>query len=309
MKNVGKKILAISIIAAMGISFVACGSTTSDDSKTNESESATKADTLSSEEVQDALKQNLTVTLDDEDSVENNGQDATEAQSSDGDDNGSDNETSGNSGGSNGSVTYEEVTGDDGSEVTNENGNVETVTVAATSDDNSGGNSGNNNNDDTSGNNGGNGDSSSYVSKITTAKTYWLDMTKESDYVFDGEFLVATFKVKETTPDGSYPIEIAKADIANYNSDTLVPDIINGYVTVGDAETPTVSSPKDGNFTIAVESVEAQVGDTIEVKFNISDNPGFVAFVFNFSFDSNALEYVDLEVGDDAADIIELQQA
>ena len=310
MRNVYKKIIAIALVAAIGSTFGACGkkdkskdkdkssssvSKSADESVSDEDESASddesiSADSVDSEQASAALKQNLTVTLDDQDSQEGaaeNNQDATESDGSSG------SNSSGNASNGSGSNQYVEVTNDKGEVQTDANGNAETKAVSGNGSANG---------------NGGSVSDPNYVSKTTIAKTYWLDMTKSENYVFDGEFLVATFKVKDTTPDGSYPIDITKADVANWEAETLAPDLINGYVTVGNAQAPSVDSPTDGNFTISVDSITAKTGDTIEVKFNVSNNPGLVAFVFNFSFDSNALEYQGLSVGKDAEDIITLSE-
>lgn len=310
MRNVYKKIIAIALVAAIGSTLGACDkkdkskdkdkssssvSKSADESVSNEDESASddesiSADSVDSEQASAALKQNLTVTLDDQDSQEGaaeNNQDATESDGSSG------SNSSGNASNGSGSNQYVEVTNDKGEVQTDANGNAETKAVSGNGSANG---------------NGGSVSDPNYVSKTTIAKTYWLDMTKSENYVFDGEFLVATFKVKDTTPDGSYPIDITKADVANWEVETLAPDLINGYVTVGNAQAPSVDSPTDGNFTISVDSITAKTGDTIEVKFNISNNPGLVAFVFNFSFDSNALEYQGLSVGKDAEDIITLSE-
>ena len=310
MRNVYKKIIAIALVAAIGSTFGACGkkdkskdkdkssssvSKSADESVSDEDESASddesiSADSVDSEQASAALKQNLTVTLDDQDSQEGaaeNNQDVTESDGSSG------SNSSGNASNGSGSNQYVEVTNDKGEVQTDANGNAETKAVSGNGSANG---------------NGGSVSDPNYVSKTTIAKTYWLDMTKSENYVFDGEFLVATFKVKDTTPDGSYPIDITKADVANWEAETLAPDLINGYVTVGNAQAPSVDSPTDGNFTISVDSITAKTGDTIEVKFNVSNNPGLVAFVFNFSFDSNALEYQGLSVGKDAEDIITLSE-
>ncbi len=310
MRNVYKKIIAIALVAAIGSTFGACGkkdkskdkdkssssvSKSADESVSDEDDSASddesiSADSVDSEQASAALKQNLTVTLDDQDSQEGaaeNNQDATESDGSSG------SNSSGNASNGSGSNQYVEVTNDKGEVQTDANGNAETKAVSGNGSANG---------------NGGSVSDPNYVSKTTIAKTYWLDMTKSENYVFDGEFLVATFKVKDTTPDGSYPIDITKADVANWEAETLAPDLINGYVTVGNAQAPSVDSPTDGNFTISVDSITAKTGDTIEVKFNVSNNPGLVAFVFNFSFDSNALEYQGLSVGKDAEDIITLSE-
>lgn len=314
MKNVYKKILTIALVAAIGSTIGACGknnktnNNTADDSSSASVDETVTVETLNAEEASKALKQNLTVQIDDQDSEE----DATEANqdATEGDDSDSDNGNNNNddNSGSNSSVVveYVEVTNAQGEVQTDSNGVAETESVTKTNSSN-GNNSGNGSN----GNNSGSGttvSNSDYVSKTSVAKTYWLDMTNEGDYVFDGEFLVATFKIKDTTPDGNYPVEITKADVANWDAETLDPELFNGYVTVGNAETPSVETPTDGTFSFSVDSVTAKAGDTIDVVFKINSNPGLVAFVFNFSFDSNALEYQGLSVGTDAEDIISLSE-
>jgi hypothetical protein len=305
MKNIFKRITVISLVAAMGMSLAACGRSSTGDDSTAENNTSKSVDaddisieSLNSEEIAQVLKQKLTVVLEDEDGNELV-QDATEAaEGSDG----------------NSAVEYETyfetVTDANGEAVTNEAGEAETQVVVVNNNSGTGSNDGTSSNgsgSDATGSNGSGSDNSNYTSKIVTARTYWLDMQEEKDYVFNGEFLIATFKIKDTTPDGNYPVSISKADVANYDAETLKSDVINGYVTVGNAETPDVDTPVDGNFTFTVDSVKANAGDTVDVVFNIKDNPGLCAFVFCFDFDSNALEYEGLSVGADAEDIVEIE--
>ncbi len=50
--------------------------------------------------------------------------------------------------------------------------------------------------------------------------------------------------------------------------------------------------------TIEIGSVEGQVGETIKVPVKIYKNPGVMAYMLNFEYDSNVLSYVDYEKGD-----------
>ena len=56
--------------------------------------------------------------------------------------------------------------------------------------------------------------------------------------------------------------------------------------------------------TVWVESVTAKAGDTVEVKAHIENNPGIMAFVFGFEYDTSRLELLNAETipafGDDS---------
>lgn len=52
------------------------------------------------------------------------------------------------------------------------------------------------------------------------------------------------------------------------------------------------------NPTIVVESVEGKVGETVKVPVRVYKNPGVMAYVINFGYDTSALSYVDYESGD-----------
>ena len=98
MRNVYKKIIAIALVAAIGSTFGACGkkdknkdskkntstnSSVSDESSSDDSDNSddsVSAESLDAEQASAALIQDLTVTLDDQDSQEDaveNNQDAT----------------------------------------------------------------------------------------------------------------------------------------------------------------------------------------------------------------------------------------
>lgn len=144
-----------------------------------------------------------------------------------------------------------------------------------------------------------------YVEKMDTFQAYWLDMGLYEDFVFNGEFIVVTFKVKESTPDGNYKIHMVDPDFVNWDADQLTINTIDGAVTVGNATTPSYGTVENGAFTLQAQSVKANPGDTVDVVFNLTDNPGLVGFIFKFQYDCNALEIVNAKVGNDAEEYID----
>ncbi|MBQ8514950.1 MAG: hypothetical protein IJ496_06085 [Ruminococcus sp.] len=147
-----------------------------------------------------------------------------------------------------------------------------------------------------------------YVPAMDNFRSYWLDMVKkngEYNKVFNGEFLVVTFKIKEGTPDGNYPITFGEQDFVNWEEEQLDVKTVDGYVTVGDAIPTAAGQAQPGQFTIQAKSVTGKAGDEVEVIFNVNDNPGLVGYVFNFEYDKNALEIVDARIGSDCEGIID----
>lgn len=129
---------------------------------------------------------------------------------------------------------------------------------------------------------------------MVTCKAWWIDVSKEMDYEFNGEFIEAEFKINESTPSGKYPINIVTPQFSNLaaKSATYPDNVYNGYVYVSqDAEQPNVND--DGKFTLYTDSVSGKPGDTVIVKFNIKNNPGLCAMFFEFEYDKNALSIVE----------------
>ena len=59
-----------------------------------------------------------------------------------------------------------------------------------------------------------------YTPGIKTYQAYWLDISEQKDFVFDGNLLEFEVTVNENTPDGVYPIEVYFADLSNYSANT-----------------------------------------------------------------------------------------
>ncbi len=146
-----------------------------------------------------------------------------------------------------------------------------------------------------------------YIPSMDKFRSYWLDMKKkngEYNKVFNGEFLVVTFKIKDSTPDGNYPITLTEQDFVNWEEQQLDVKTVDGHVTVGSATQIPNGQAQPGQFTIQAMNVSGNAGDEVDVVFNVTDNPGLVGYIFNFQYDENALEIVNARVGNDCIDVI-----
>ena len=136
------------------------------------------------------------------------------------------------------------------------------------------------------------GNTSAYTPSYDLCKAYWLDMSQEGDFLFEGEFLIIEFEVNKDIPDGSYPITIEKADIASWEVKSYHPQIINGEVAVNTDVTAQADFPAD-DFALKVNSVSAKQGDTVKVAIDLKNNPGFCGFVIDVKYDKSAMTIVD----------------
>lgn len=127
----------------------------------------------------------------------------------------------------------------------------------------------------------------------------WLDMSQAGDYFFNGEFLIIEFEVKEDLPDGYYPVSIYKTDIASWELVTHTPTCIDGGIVVGDAEAEKQPSASGDAFTLTVDNVTANAGDTVKMAINLENNPGFCGFLIDIQYDAAALTIVDAYGGAD----------
>ena len=210
-------------------------------------------------------------------------------------------------------TSYVAVTDDGGNKVVDDNGKVvtELVTVPAPQggDANTGNNGGNTSETTVAGgnNNAATEDNQNaaapYTPKTDRFQAYWMDMSQNKDIIFNGDFIDITFKVKETTPDGNYILNLATptnaSEFANWDAKALVPAITNGCITVGNATPEAQTATNASDFKLTADSLTAQPGETVTMRIQIADNPGMVAFVLRLDYDSNALEIVDATVGSD----------
>ncbi|MDE6087901.1 MAG: hypothetical protein K2G25_05885 [Oscillospiraceae bacterium] len=138
----------------------------------------------------------------------------------------------------------------------------------------------------------------SYTPVMDVCNAYWLDMSQESDFFFNGEFLSIEFKVNEGIPDGSYPVTFKKTDIASWDVVKWDPVCINGEVAVNSDVAAQDDFP-DEDFALKINSVAAKQGDTVKVTVDLNNNPGFCGFVIELEYDKSALTIVSTESGAD----------
>ncbi len=137
-----------------------------------------------------------------------------------------------------------------------------------------------------------------YEPSYDTCKAYWLDMTQQGDYNFNGEFLTITFEVNQDVPDGNYPVTIATTDIASWDLVKYTPVCINGEVAVNSTAAAQDEMSSD-DFCLKVNSETAKQGETVTMTIDLANNPGFCGFVIDIQYDSNALSIIEASGGKD----------
>lgn len=135
-------------------------------------------------------------------------------------------------------------------------------------------------------------------------QAFWMNLS--GNYVFDGEFITATFKIKETTEDGTYPITIDWLDFSDIDAVVVKATGINGSVVVG-GEATANTFKNDGSFEVMADNVSGKAGDTVTISIRFNNNPGICASVVRFGYDSDALEYVNGGKGADFVDAVNNQ--
>lgn len=294
MKSTRTKIAALLLVAVMGITVGGCSKGDSSSNSTGNSASANAdANGSASDNSGDSSQEVETIDASDASLKQNMiflAEDATPGGNAATNSNSTKTEVGGNS-----DDEYVVVTDANGKAVTDTNGKQVTTPAKTTT------------------NNASSGDSSSdnYQPNMTRRALYWLDMSEQENFVFNGETIVLTFKIKDNAADGNYAVNICKeTDFADYSAEgRITADLIDGTVTVGNATPEEARNAQSGKFTVSVGSASGKDGDEVKVPINFSDNPGLVGMIFWFEYDSNALELVPDEcgVGADAADYITFQ--
>lgn len=280
--NIKKKLLALTAALAIFASFAGCSDKDDSSSEKNDNNSAAAEEaTLSSEEYEQVAKHNLSI----EPFIPNNGdvqQDAVEGDDSNNDSPAGDNNNTVDNNADNNNVNDNKTDDNNSSPAQNEN-------IYVVEDNDPG-----KNNADLPGKTG----LEIHNGTRATMQAWWMDISKSQDYIFNGEYLVAEFKIKEGTADGIYPITINHADFANWNSQTVEFDTVDGAVVVGgEAEE---NKFNDGDAPqLMVTNVSGKAGDTVKVAINIQNNPGVVANILRFSYNSDVLEFVSAGEGAD----------
>lgn len=151
----------------------------------------------------------------------------------------------------------------------------------------------------TSGDNSG---SSDYKSKTDGDYILWMDISKDEDFHFDGEFVKATFKIKDDIPDGDYPITLETQFSSNAGQSIVPTKVTGGVIRVGGDNIDPADASGSG-FQVYGDRINAKRGDTVDVYIRTKNNPGMVAILMWIYYDSNAMERVSLSPAGEFAQV------
>ena len=147
-----------------------------------------------------------------------------------------------------------------------------------------------------------NEDGSGYVSKTDSRYCLWIDISKDQNYVFNGDFIDVYFKLKKDIPEKDYAVRFT-TDFSSIEGASITPDkIVQGNIRVGGSiDAQDVSSEK--GFVAYGENVSAKAGDEVCYRISLKNNPGLAAILVWVYYDSNAMEVEDVVPGGEFADI------
>lgn len=304
MKN-NKRLLILSIIAALSISsMTGCGNGGKNSKNDDKSSSSnTQGTTYSNEEL---MKQPITFYYgQDEDDSDDNNLDDPDPVAPNG--NGGDSESYVAVTEADGTpvTEYVAVTDAKGEKVTDSNGADVTEAVQVTSAVSNNNQGGNNSNQGGS-NQGGNNNNQPYTPQMKEAWAMWLDISQDEDYIFNDEFIEVTFKIKDNAPAGAYDVNITDPDFACMfeGGTTLPPDtVLNGKVYVSEDLVPQRELTDADGFTVYADNVAGKPGDEVTLYFRLKDNPGMIAMMFRFEYDKNAMSIVSCSAVGEFMDI------
>ncbi len=128
-----------------------------------------------------------------------------------------------------------------------------------------------------------------YKSKTESKYCFWIDISKDSDYVFNDQFIKVTFNLKDNIPNRDYPVRF-NPDLSSVAGKTITPDkVVQGTIRVGgDIDAQNVSS--ESGFVVYGDNVSAKAGDTVDYYLNIKNNPGLAGILVWVYYDANAME-------------------
>ena len=131
--------------------------------------------------------------------------------------------------------------------------------------------------------------SGEYTSKTDSRYCMWLDISKDSDYVFNGDFIEVVFKLKDNIPNKDYPVRF-NPDFSTIAGKSVSPDsVIQGNIRVGGTIDDQDVSSETG-FVAYGDNVSAKAGDEVTYHINLKNNPGLAAMLVWVYYDSNAME-------------------
>ena len=135
--------------------------------------------------------------------------------------------------------------------------------------------------------------SENYTSKTDSRYCMWLDISKDTDYIFNNDFIEVVFKLKDNIPEKDYAVNF-NPDFATVAGKSLAPDkVIQGKIRVGGSIDPQDVSSENG-FVAYGDNVSAKPGDEVVYHINLKNNPGLAAMLVWVYYDSNAMEVKEI---------------
>ena len=135
---------------------------------------------------------------------------------------------------------------------------------------------------------------SDYKSHTQSKYAMWLDISKDENFYFEGDFIKVEFKVKEGIPDGDYKIKITP-DLSDIAGKTVSPGkVIDGLIRVNNGQVDAIDIDSETADNVYYgDQIACKQGDTVTFNINVKNNTGLAAFFMWFYYDSNALEMVN----------------
>lgn len=148
-----------------------------------------------------------------------------------------------------------------------------------------------------------NGGNSDYKSVTNANYVLWMDVFKNEDFIFNGEFIKVTFEVKDGIPDGEYPITFA-TDFSSVNGTITNPSkIYSGSITVGGDAKKAEDHSNETDFIMYGDDVSCKQGEVVDFYINTKNNPGLAATLLWFYYDSNAMTVKSVKPAGEFAEI------
>lgn len=128
-----------------------------------------------------------------------------------------------------------------------------------------------------------------YVSKTESVYCLWIDISNDTDYVFNNDFIKLTFQLKDNIPEKDYAIRF-NPDFSSIAGVSTHPDnVLQGTIRVGGSIDAQDVSGESG-FVAYGDNISAKPGDTVDYYISLKNNPGLAAMLVWVYYDANAME-------------------
>lgn len=139
-----------------------------------------------------------------------------------------------------------------------------------------------------------------YVSKTESVYCLWIDISKDSDYIFNDDFIKVTFQLKDNIPEKDYAVRF-NPDFSSIAGVSTHPDkVLQGTIRVGGSIDAQDVSGENG-FVAYGDNVSAKPGDTVDYYINLKNNPGLAGMLVWVYYDANAMDIKSIAPSGDFA--------